>query len=109
MTIDAKDLREGDRVRITLSGVVVTTFSDQILITFDGSEGEDAGLTIDELAHADITRLDPPIKVGDIVETSGDRCKVIALHEALAWVQYKSGFCSTQPISDLTRISESSQ
>lgn len=107
MTVDPKNLREGDRVRITLCGVFTDVDGDgDFHFRFDG--GRETWLTPKSLAHAEITRLYPPIRVGDRVRSEGYPATVKAIDADMAWLHFDGGARGTDALDNLTRISEES-
>lgn len=100
--ITYKTLKEGDRVKVEIEGV----------ITNDGRlrTPNDTHMMPGLLAQAKITLLEPELKVGRAVtaaaSSSGYKGRVVHIEDGFAWFRYDSGGQGFVPVKDLRNIPE---
>lgn len=86
-----KDLKEGDRIEITLKGKVVVAGEHYIATTLDGGSGRTSFFS-KELAQAKITLLEPKLKKGRAERIcSGSKGHIVHIEGDTAWFRYDSG------------------
>ena len=105
-TIKPEDVKIGNRVRITVEGVVIEDFGlDGLYIKLTGG---DMGTRFipSELAHATIERIPEVIEVGDTVSVRNWNGPWIvkAIDAYAAWVRRDDGYRISTAISALTLI-----
>lgn len=105
------DIKAGDRIRLTLEGVVLGGNSPHSVLRFlpdtgDASYFNTFRAKVLDAPTTKIEKLQRPIKVGDKVKAaySGCRGEVIAICDEEAWVRHASTGCTTLPLSDLELV-----
>lgn len=110
MTDKLEGIKPGDRVRVTFEANVIRLDDDGAWLNRDGliRECEDWwGPLATNSPTFQIERIEPPLKVGQVVRciTSRQTGYIIALDGALAWIHMNhNGARWTLNLSDLERI-----
>lgn len=104
-----RDLKYGDRVRVTFEAPVSFVCKSNINLTLDPDDYEaETSFTYTEANAATWELLDPPLKVGTAEHLpTKKRCAVLALADGFAWVRYDTcGSYDTQPVNYFRNVSE---
>ena len=85
-----RDLKPGDRVRVTFEAPVSFVFESSINLTLDPADDEtETPFTYAEANAAKWELLEPTLRVGRAKHKhNGWPCDVLAIHDDLAWIRY---------------------
>jgi hypothetical protein len=105
MYISKGEIRQGDRLTLTMTGVVQSLLEEDraVNILYNG-EGEVATvITAKELSNADIWRCPVKLEVGETVYAGKQKLTIHSIHEGYAWCFGAHGSPGTWKLENLHR------
>lgn len=103
-----RDLKPGDRVRVTFEAPVSFVCKSSICLALDPTEDEEeTSFTYTEANAATWELLEPTLRVGRAkFKHTGTGCQVLAINENAAWIKHDRGGYDTFMTEYLENIDE---